>query len=72
MHEEAVAADSVECSKQHAFGEGLITELLNFIFQLLEVVSRCRDTQLQVTENVCYLWNLCPNIFKCFKIECIF
>ena len=29
--------------------------LLNLNFQSLEVVSRYRDTQLQVTENVCDL-----------------
>ena len=29
----------------------------------------CRDTQLQVTENVCDLWNLGPDIYQCFKIE---
>ena len=32
-----------------------ITELINLNFQSLEVVSRYRDPQLQVTENVCYL-----------------
>ena len=31
---------------------------LNLNFQSLEVVSRYRDTQLQVTENSRYLWNL--------------
>ena len=41
-------------------------------FQSLEVVSRYRDTQLQVTENLCYLRNLSPNIYQCFKIEGIF
>ena len=29
--------------------------LINLIFQLLEVVSRYRDPQLQVTENYLYL-----------------
>ena len=29
------------------------TDYFNLIFQSLEVVSRYRDTQLQVTENVC-------------------
>ena len=33
----------------------LNTELFNLNFQSLEVVSRYRDTQLQVTENLCYL-----------------
>ena len=40
----------------------------NLIFQSLEVVSRYRDTQLQVTENVCDLWNVYPDIYHCFKI----
>ena len=31
------------------------TELPDFNFQSLEVVSRCSETQLQVTENLCYL-----------------
>ena len=49
-----------------------ITELFNLYFQQLEVVSHYRDTQLQVTENICYLCNLSPNIYQCFKIERIF
>ena len=48
------------------------TELRNLNFQPLEVVSRCRDPQLQGTENLCYLWNLRPNIYQCFKIKGIF
>ena len=48
------------------------TELFNLNSQSLEVVSRYRDTQLQVTENVCDLSNLSPNIYQCFKIEGIF
>ena len=48
------------------------TELFNLNFQSLEVVFRYRDTQLQVTENVCDLWNLSPSIYQCFKIEGIF
>ena len=35
-------------------------------------MARYRDTQLQVTENLCYLWNLCPNIYQCFKIEGVY
>ena len=31
------------------------TDLFNLNFQSLEVVSRYRDTQLQVTKNVCDL-----------------
>ena len=31
-----------------------ITELFNLNFQSIEVVSRYRDTQLQVTANLCY------------------
>ena len=31
------------------------TEIFNLNFQSLEVVSRYRDPQLQVTEKVCYL-----------------
>ena len=38
---------------------------LNLNFQLLEVVSCCRDTQLQVTKNACDFWNLGPNIYQC-------
>ena len=49
-----------------------ITELINLHCQSLEIVSRNRDTQLQVNENVCYLWNLSPNIYQSFKIEGIF
>ena len=48
------------------------TEIRNLNFQSLAVVSRYRDPQLQVTENLCYLWNLSPNIYQCFKIESIF
>ena len=33
----------------------LTSELFNSNFQSLEVVSRYRDTQLQVTENLCDL-----------------
>ena len=44
------------------------TELFNLNFQSLVVVSRYRDTQLQVTENVL----ICPNMYQCFKIEGIF
>ena len=48
------------------------TDLRNFNFQPREVVSRYRDPQLQVTENLCYLRNSSPNIYQCFKIESIF
>ena len=40
--------------------------LFNFNFQSLEVVSRYRDTQLQVTENLGDLWHLSPNIISVF------
>ena len=36
--------------------------LFNRSSQSLEVVSRYRDPQLQVTENLCYLRSLSPNI----------
>ena len=49
-----------------------VTPLELFNFQSPEVVSRYCDTQLQVTENLCYLWNLTPNIYQCFRIEGIF
>ena len=49
-----------------------ITELCNLNIQSLEVVSRYRDTKLQVIENFYYLLNLNPYIYQCFKIECIF
>ena len=48
------------------------TELFNFNFQSLEVVSRYCDPQLQVTEILSYLWNLKPSIYQFFKIESIF
>ena len=48
------------------------TELLNLNFHSLEVVSRYRDPQVQVTENLCYLWNLSPNKYQCIKIESTF
>ena len=35
-------------------------------------MSRYRDTQLQVTENLSDLQNLSPNIYQCFKIGSIF
>ena len=31
-------------------------------------MSRYRDTQLQVIENIGDLWNLGRNIFQCLKI----
>ena len=31
-----------------------------------------RDPQLQMTENLCDLWNLSTNIYECFKSESIF
>ena len=36
-------------------------------FKFSAVVPRYRDPQVQVTENLCYLLNLCRNIFQCFK-----
>ena len=48
------------------------TDLFNLNFQSPEVVSRNRDPKLQVTEYLCYLWNLGPNIYQCFKIESTF
>ena len=48
------------------------TELRNLNFHPLKVVSRYRDPQLQVAENLCYLRNLSPNIYQCFKIRRIF
>ena len=50
----------------------LNTDLFNLNFQSLEVVSRYRDTQLLVTENLLLVKNLSPNIYQCFKIEGIF
>ena len=32
-------------------------------------MSRYRDPQLQVTENLCYFWSLSPIIYQFFKIE---
>ena len=48
------------------------TELFNLNFQSLVVVSRYRDTQLQVTENVCDLWNSSPNIFSVSRLKAYF
>ena len=48
------------------------TELTNFNFQPLEVVSCYCDSQLPVTENLCVLQYLSPIIYQCFKIESIF
>ena len=48
------------------------TQLLNLNVLSLEVVSRYRDTQLQVTENLYDLWNLSPKICQCFNIEGIY
>ena len=43
----------------------LITEV-NLSFQSLEAVSRFRETQLQVTKNLCDLKNLSLNIlYQC-------
>ena len=39
------------------------TEQFNLHFQSLEGVSRYRDTQLQVTENLSDFQNLSPNIY---------
>ena len=50
---------------------GTLSYLIYF-FPSLGVVARYRDTQLQVTENVCDFWNLNPNMYQCFKIEGIF
>ena len=41
-------------------------ELNNLNFHPLEVVSRYRDLQLQVAEHYWYLFNLTPNIWKCW------
>ena len=48
------------------------TELFNLNFRSPEVVSRYRDTQLRVTENLCDFGKLSPNIYSCLKIEGIF
>ena len=39
---------------------------MDSIFSPLEVVSRCREPQLQVSEKYSYLFNLTPNIYKSF------
>ena len=39
-------------------------KLNNFNFHPFEVVSRYRDTQLQVDENDSYVFTLTPNINK--------
>ena len=41
-----------------------IAELCYLNFHPLEVVSRYRDTQLQVGEIYSYLFNLRPNIYE--------
>ena len=45
------------------------TELSNLNFQPPEIVSRYRNPQLQVTENLC---SLSSNTYQCLKIESIF
>ena len=44
-------------------------QLIYLNFQPLEVVSRYRDPQLQVTENYLYLFNLSTNIRKSWSVE---
>ena len=41
-------------------------------FQSLEVVSRYRDPQLQVTKYVCDWGNFTPTLYECFKISNLF
>ena len=50
----------------------LTPEIFNLNFHSPEVVSRYRDTQLQVSENLCDLRKLNRNIYQYFKIESIF
>ena len=64
----SAANKTTECLLSYSMS----TELFNLHFQSLEVVSRYRDTQLQVTENVCYLRNFSLNLYQYFKIEGIF
>ena len=49
------------------------SELINLNFHPLEVVSRYRDSQLQVTKNGLNLPNLCRNLLsqirKIFNLE---
>ena len=56
------------CHSQYLRFNPLITELFNYNIYRLKAVSRYRDTQLQVTENLCDLWNFGPNIFQYLKI----
>ena len=44
-------------------------KLIHLNFQPFEVVSRYRDTQPQVVENYWYLFNLKPNIYKCWCLN---
>ena len=37
---------------------------VNIFFRSHEVVSRCRNSQLQVGENYSYFFNMTANIFK--------
>ena len=48
-----------------------IAKLNNLNFYPLEVVSRCRNTQLWVRGNYSYLYNFKPNIYKscCLNIS---
>ena len=46
-------------------------KLIYLNFQLLEVMSRYRDPQLEVAENYSYLFNLSTNICKVIPITVI-
>ena len=44
-------------------------KLIHLNLQPPEVVSRYRDPQPQVVENYSYLFNLRPNIYKCWCLN---
>ena len=48
------------------------TKKFNLNFQSLEVVSRYRDPQLQVTEILGDSLNVSPYLYQCFRIGSIF
>ena len=50
----------------------LIVTVFNWNFHSLEVVSRWRDPQLQVSENYSDLTKWCPNDFETLLIDVTF
>ena len=68
LHGRTDGRTEIKLRKQLIVNENIInpynTELFILNFQSPEVVSRHRDPQLQVTENLCSSRNLSPNIYQ--------